>query len=281
MALTKVEPDVINIPSLTLALAQDVTDGGINDIKATLASPHLTGVPTAPTASSGTSTTQLATTAFVTTATNLKASLASPAFTGVPTAPTASSGTSTTQLATTAFVTTFQAGILYNVVVLTSTTSWIVPAGVTKIKVTLIGGGGGSAAEEFSSSIASNGGTTYFGNYVNATGGTGGKIIVVQPLRDVIYTEGTSGVGVGGNVNLSPPNNGGGILGGYGSSGRAMKLPINSDCGGGSGGIAIKTISGLVPGATIVCTIGGGGQGSVGVSYTGIHGNSGAICIEY
>lgn len=39
------------------------------------------------------------------TAVNTKADLASPALTGVPTAPTASSGTNTTQLATTAFVT--------------------------------------------------------------------------------------------------------------------------------------------------------------------------------
>lgn len=38
------------------------------------------------------------------TAVNTKADLASPALTGVPTAPTASSGTNTTQLATTAFV---------------------------------------------------------------------------------------------------------------------------------------------------------------------------------
>jgi hypothetical protein len=37
---------------------------------------------------------------------NTKADLASPALTGVPTAPTASSGTNTTQLATTSFVTT-------------------------------------------------------------------------------------------------------------------------------------------------------------------------------
>ena len=43
----------------------------------------LTGSPTAPTASAGTNTTQLATTAFVTTADNLKANLASPTFTGL------------------------------------------------------------------------------------------------------------------------------------------------------------------------------------------------------
>lgn len=100
-----------------------------------------TGVLTAPTAAAGTNTTQVATTAFVTTAVSnvvagapanlntldelaaainddpaysttvttalgLKANLASPTFTGTPAAPTASAGTSTTQIATTAFVTT-------------------------------------------------------------------------------------------------------------------------------------------------------------------------------
>jgi hypothetical protein len=108
---------------------------------ATLASPSLTGTPTAPTAAASTNTTQLATTAFVNTAitnavvfetvaANLlangtasvgvstktvradhvhptdttRAPLASPTFTGVPAAPTATTDTNTTQLATTAFV---------------------------------------------------------------------------------------------------------------------------------------------------------------------------------
>jgi len=62
----------------------------------------LTGTPTAPTASVGTNTTQIATTAFVQQASF--APLASPALTGTPTAPTASAGTDTTQIATTAFV---------------------------------------------------------------------------------------------------------------------------------------------------------------------------------
>ena len=108
-------------------------------LKAPLASPALTGTPTAPTATAATNTTQIATTAFVrtevanlvasapaaldtldelaaalgddanfatTTATaiGLKAPLASPALTGTPTAPTASVGTNTTQIATTEFV---------------------------------------------------------------------------------------------------------------------------------------------------------------------------------
>src|SRR5215472_12929761 len=104
-----------------------------NDISAAggLINPNvaLTGVPTAPTASVGTSSTQIATTAFVSAAilagsvttfngrsgaVTLAAAdisgaggalLASPSFTGVPVAPTAAPGTNTTQLATCAFVT--------------------------------------------------------------------------------------------------------------------------------------------------------------------------------
>jgi hypothetical protein len=98
-------------------------------------SPSFTGVPTAPTAATPTSTTQVASTAFVknaiaaaatgdtvtsfntrtgavsltsgdvtTALTYTPANTASPTFTGVPTAPTATGGTNTTQLATTAFV---------------------------------------------------------------------------------------------------------------------------------------------------------------------------------
>ncbi len=77
------------------------------DAKAPKASPALTGTPTAPTATSGTNTQQIATTAFVTGAIpdiSGKANTASPTFTGTPAAPTASAGTDSTQLATTAFV---------------------------------------------------------------------------------------------------------------------------------------------------------------------------------
>jgi len=73
---------------------------------APLNSPTLTGTPVAPTAAPDTSTTQIATTAFVTTEANLKADLASPTFTGTPLAPTATAGTDNTQIATTSFVAT-------------------------------------------------------------------------------------------------------------------------------------------------------------------------------
>ena len=73
---------------------------------APLASPTFTGTPAAPTASANTSTTQVATTAFVMTEVGDYAPLASPTLTGVPAAPTAAADTNTTQVATTAYVQT-------------------------------------------------------------------------------------------------------------------------------------------------------------------------------
>lgn len=77
---------------------------GMLALKAPLASPALTGTPTAPTAAKATNTTQIATTAFVKTVVGDYATKASPTFTGTPKAPTAAAGTNTTQIATTAFV---------------------------------------------------------------------------------------------------------------------------------------------------------------------------------
>lgn len=83
--------------------------------KAPIASPALTGTPTAPTAALGDATTKISTTAFVQAAIDdlstdvatllaTKAPLTSPALTGTPTAPTPAAGTNTTQIATSAFV---------------------------------------------------------------------------------------------------------------------------------------------------------------------------------
>jgi hypothetical protein len=93
--LQKVSPAFTGVPTAPTAAAGTATTQLATTAFVTT-SPQFVGVPTAPTAGTGTSTTQLATTAFVT---------SSPAFSGVPTAPTAAAGTGTTQLATTAFVT--------------------------------------------------------------------------------------------------------------------------------------------------------------------------------
>lgn len=81
--------------------------------KAPLASPALTGTPTAPTAAKTTDSTQIATTAFVKvvvadyatlTQLNAKAPLESPTFTGSPKSTTPASSDNSTSIATTAFV---------------------------------------------------------------------------------------------------------------------------------------------------------------------------------
>jgi len=93
-------------------LADTVILNAVNG-KADLVSPELTGTPRAPTASTGTNTTQLATTAFVTAAISAfngtlnfdpYATKASPTFTGDPRSVTFASTTSNTSIATTAFV---------------------------------------------------------------------------------------------------------------------------------------------------------------------------------
>lgn len=113
-------------------VAADITDlQALLDAKAPLASPALTGNPTAPTQAVGNSSTRIATTAFVANAVtngvagkadaghthviedttglqdilDAKAALASPTFSGTPKAPTPAAGTNTTQIATAAFVT--------------------------------------------------------------------------------------------------------------------------------------------------------------------------------
>ena len=74
--ITQIESDVPNgtapiiVDSSTLVanLNADLLDGQHGSYYAPIASPTFTGTPTAPTASAGTNTTQIATTAYVTTA---------------------------------------------------------------------------------------------------------------------------------------------------------------------------------------------------------------------
>jgi hypothetical protein len=149
-----VAPTAISTDSSTILATTAFVKGGLASkasiayvdnakaLMAPLASPALTGTPTAPTATAGTNTTQVATTAFVKAAVDaavtgngvtqdandnstnlatteyvdradaLKANLASPTFTGTPSMPTGTTGVTqastdnSTKLATTAFVTT-------------------------------------------------------------------------------------------------------------------------------------------------------------------------------
>lgn len=74
-----------------------------------------------------------------------RAPLASPALTGTPTAPTAAVGTNNTQIATTAFVQSVVAssGNVGGSVTFTASGTWTCPAGVYTAFVRVLGGGGG------------------------------------------------------------------------------------------------------------------------------------------
>ena len=124
-------------PSDTLDI--EVLDANFESLDALLAalqsgkadknSPQFTGTPTAPTATSGTNSTQIATTAFVQgliavlqSAISNKVDKHSPSLTGTPTAPTATSDTNSTQIATTAFVQMLIKQVDYKLTELTATT---------------------------------------------------------------------------------------------------------------------------------------------------------------
>ena len=159
--------------------------------KAALASPTFTGTPAAPTAAQGTSTTQIATTAFVNAEiaadTAAKAPLADPTFTGVPAAPTASAGTNTTQIATTAFVTaaidpdtaktdvaqTYTAGQRGEV------TSFSSSSGTAQVDC--------NDSNNFAITLSEN--ITTF-NIANPTAGQSGSIFISQPSSGGPYTVG-------------------------------------------------------------------------------------------
>jgi len=174
-------------------------------------------------------------------------------------------------------------GTSLNVVVLTSSGNWTVPAGVTQAKATLIGGGGGGGARTGS---ANTGGTTSIGSF-SAAGGTGGS------GSGAGTGGGASGglVNVPGQLGITPASGGstfgasspfglgsGGALGaagsGYGAGGGGAALQGG---GGGSGGGVMGMLTGLTPASNVAYTIGSGGSGGTSAGA----GAPGVIVIEY
>ena len=170
-----------------------------------------------------------------------------------------------------------------NMSVYTTTSFWVVPAGITKCKVTVVGGGGGSSY----AFVGTGGGTSSFGAFCSATGGTVG----------FQNTGGTGGIGVSGTLNIQgnyatggSPGGGDGFsldLGGgssifgnasygAGASGFFQNAgPPNVASGGGAGGTAIRIVTGLTAGTSISITVGAAGGGNVGTGYAGV------VILEY
>lgn len=192
-------------------------------------------------------------------------------------------------------------GALPTVSLITSTSTYTVPAGVSKIKVTVIGGGGGGA---------SSGGACSGRIYGGSGGGAGGAAIkTISGLvsgASISVTIGAGGAAgaSGGTTSFgaycsatggaSPGGTNYGGAGGVGSSG-----DINIGGGGGSGGGGLGASGGTAwtgSGAGGSSFMGGGGaagsgNGGDGQSYggggggalsgTGGTGGSGVVIVEY
>ena len=245
--------------------------------------------------------------------------LASPAFTGTPSAPTAAPGTSTTQLATTAFVAATATGGIKAVrsQVFTASGTYTPSVGMAYCLIEMVGGGGGGAGAPASgtglvavssggnagtysrllttaavigasmavtvgaggtaaaagANAGHNGGASSVGTICTATGGTGGATQGVATAASVIGSNGLSAVGVG---DISVP-------GGLGGPGIGMGSGFGNVGGNGGqsvlGGASVgQTGSGSAP--TANSGSGGAGAASVaGVAQPGTAGAAGRVWI--
>jgi hypothetical protein len=184
------------------------------------------------------------------------------------------------------------------------TASWTAPAGVTRVKVRLVGGGGGgtgtngnmfsgggggaggysegvfpvtpgqviavtvgsSGAGQAYGASGTVGGNSAFGSLCSATGGQGGVFI-----SSTSSPGGAGGAGASGSINL---------LGGYGGDGiySSMITPGNGGAsafgGGGRGAVGGNT-------ATLGQAPGSGGGGAYGLPGSGGSGAAGLVIVEY
>lgn len=159
--------------------------------------------------------------------------------------------------------------------VFTTSGTWTKPAGITKVKVTVVGGGGGGGG---SSTTGNTGGTSSFGAFCSATGGSGGGTTT---------SGGSGGSGSGGDINMSGEKGesnvavmtprGGSIYGSYGRGGPGTTTS-GQGSGGGSGGMSIELID-VTGTSSETVTIGGGGAAGSGGAGQG-SGAGGIVIVE-
>ena len=287
-AITAIDAGVLSFNGRTGVVALNQ-----NDISAAngalLTSPTFSGVPSAPTAAPGTSTTQIATTGFVmaqiaasavasfngrsgavtlTTADVTGAGgapIASPTFTGVPAGPTAAPGTNTTQLASTAFVAAATAGstnrILRVVRRAIGNGTYVPSAGMTFVLVELGGAGGGGGGAIFAGAAGS-----------GACGGGGGS----GSYAVGIATAAQVGAGIAVTLGLAGtggPGASAGTAGGTTTFGGLMTAPGGAGGATMGGTIAFYSVSGGVGGSPGSNSLGGvnfpGNGGTAGITING------------
>ena len=157
-----------------------------------------------------------------------------------------------------------------NIAVLTASSgTWTVPAGVTKVKITVVGGGGGGAG----STSGGNGGVSAVSGIAAATGGSGGFLATTPGPGGVGSTGTLLFKGQDGNYQSQKSPGGLSFLGGsYGAGGASSS---NQPSGGG-GGTAVAYTA-VTPGASLSYSVGAGGTAGTGATA----GNAGVVIIEY
>jgi hypothetical protein len=193
------------------------------------------------------------------------APLASPALTGIPTAPTAALGTNTTQLATTAFALANAVGAV-NIQVFTTTGTYTPTAGYTWGIAFVTGGGGGGTTGTGATAGGGGAGATAIGvlnlttlGAVTATVGTAGSGTNVAGVNSTLSTltgggglgggsvnAGTGGTATGGVINIrggdsagnGAPSGGGSFWGSGGHIARPYGAGGSNGNGGSQAGVA-------------------------------------------
>jgi len=225
----------------------------------------------------------------------------SPAFTGTPTAPTATVGTNTTQIATTAFVLANStpvggAGGFVSVQYFTTAGSitWTRPSGIKKIYVYVIGGGGGGQQAGGTTTTSGGGGGGCAIKLIDVTSissisgavGSGGAINTAGGASVFNTTIVGAGGGVGQNAGGYPTGGVGGA-----ASGGDLNIPGETASANGSstqgtqgGKPAFFGVAGAGAGYAAAATAGiyGGGGGGNGYAGSAAAGGSGIIVVyEY
>lgn len=147
--------------------------------------------------------------------------------------------------------------------------TFIVPDGVSQLKVTVAGAGSGSISYGTSATDnATSGGASSFsmgGTIITANGG-------VRPVRSSPALGPHHGTASGGDLNIT----GGGAPGGMGSTNSYG----NSGYPGSSGGLAIKDLT-VTPADSWTVTVGAGGSGVTYVAAAADAGSDGFVIVEW
>lgn len=232
---------------------------------------------------------------------SLLAPLDSPALTGTPTVPTASPGTSTTQAASTAFVAgaiTAAIGRLINIQVFTSSGTYTPTAGTTRIKVKAIGGGGaggGAVATSTGVSAGGGGGSGAYAEGYYTSGFSGLTVTIGAAGASASGAEGGNGGTTSFGALISCPGGGGGQIstasnttisyssqGGPGGTPTGSGLIVSGKGQPGQNGIAFGTAGIGIGGIGAPSPFGGGGTQAVnadaGVSAASYGSGGGGTC---